>query len=250
MRLVWSALLAVAMIASFVPMGRAAPQSAQPPTVDQILDKYVQGLGGRDAIMKLTTLTMKGSISNPATRETGTVEISMKAPNKRFAATNIYAEGLDERAYNGAGGWYLDPDAGLKDMSGDDLTSIKLQAEFYRDLKLKDLYPQLSSEGRVSVGGKPAYVLASRRADASTEKLYFDAESGLLVRDDVPYVTGDGRSLVQNDFEDFRDVDGVKRPFTIRQTSPDFDYVIKFTEIRSNAPIEDSKFEKPQTGKT
>ena len=88
----------------------AGPQAAQAPTVDQILDKYIQALGGRDAITKLTTLTMKGSISNPSTGETGTVEIYMKAPKKRLALINISAEGLDERGYNGTAGWYLDPD--------------------------------------------------------------------------------------------------------------------------------------------
>src|SRR5438552_17749660 len=123
MRLVWSALLAVAMIASFVPMGRAAPQSAQPPTVDQILDKYVQALGGRDAIGKLTPLTMKGSISNPSTGETGTVEIYMKAPNKRLALINIYAEGLDERVTNGTPGRIQGPEEGPKDLGSGDSTA-------------------------------------------------------------------------------------------------------------------------------
>jgi photosynthetic reaction center cytochrome c subunit len=227
----------------------AGPQTAHGLTVDQILDKYIQALGGRDAIAKLTSLTMKGSISNPSTGETGTVEFYMKAPNKRLALINIYAEGLDERGYNGAAGWFLDPDEGPKDLGGDDLTAIKTQAEFYKDLKLKEVYPQLSSHGQQSVGGKAVYVLISHRPDGSDEELYFDAESGLLVRDDAPYVTDDGRSVVENVFEDFRDVDGVKRAFTVRQTSPDFDYVIKFSEIRSNAPIEDSKFEKPQGGK-
>jgi hypothetical protein len=222
-----------------------ARQAAETPTVDQVLDKYVQALGGHDAIAKLTTLTMKGSISNPSTGETGTVEIYMKSPNKRLAITNIYAEGLDERGTNGTAGWYLDPDEGPKDLSGDDLGAIKSQAEFYRDLKFKEVYPQLSSAGRETIGGKPAMVLASARPDGTTEKFYFDADSGLLVRDDTPYVTEDGKSVVVNAFEDFRDVDGVKRPFTIRQTSPDFDYVIKFAEIKSNAPIDDSKFEKP-----
>jgi hypothetical protein len=228
----------------------AGPQAAQAPTVDQILEKYIQALGGRDAIAKLITLTMKGSISNPSTGETGKVEIYMKAPNKRLAWTNIYGEDLDERGYNGTAGWYLDPDEGPKDLGGDDLASVKTQAEFYKDLKLKEVYPQLSSGGQQTVGRRPAYVLTSRRPDGSDEKLYFDAESGLLVRDDMPYVTDDGRSVVEYVFEDFRDVDGVKRPFTVRETSPDFDYVIKFTDIRSNLPIEDSKFEKPQARKT
>src|SRR5438477_492152 len=121
----------------------AAPQSAAPPTVDQVLEKYIQSLGGQDAAQKLTTLIMKGSISNPSTGESGTVEIYMKSPNKRLAITNIYAEGLDERGYNGTAGWYLDPDEGPKDLSGDDLTALKAQAEFNRELKFKEIYPQL-----------------------------------------------------------------------------------------------------------
>jgi hypothetical protein len=50
---------------------------------------------------------------------------------------------------------------------------------------------------------------------------------------------------MRSTFEDFKEVDGVKLPFSVRQTTPDFDYVIRYSDIKYNVPIDDSKFEKP-----
>jgi zinc protease len=101
-------------------------------------------------------------------------------------------------------------------------------------------------QGREKVGGQDTYVIEATADDGTVEKWYFSAPTGLLVRSDTPYVTDDGNSFLQTIYEDYRDVDGVKLPFVWRQSSPDFDYVIRFNEIRNNVPVDDSKFEKPK----
>jgi len=56
----------------------------------------------------------------------------------------------------------------------------------------------------------------------------------------------------QVDLEDYRDVDGVKFPFTIRVSSVDAGnpYIVrKLTEIKLNAPVDDSKFNTPVAAK-
>src|SRR5947208_15454194 len=127
---------------------QAQAVSASLPTVDQVLDKYVQAIGGRDALDKVTTRVMKGSIELPATGDAGsivpgTTEIYMKAPNKRMLMVNIPGNGTDRRGYNGKAGWYVDPDEGPKDLSGADLEALKGEAEFYREIRLKELYPKM-----------------------------------------------------------------------------------------------------------
>ena len=220
-------------------------QAATSPNLDQILEKYTQALGGKAAIEKLTSRVIKGTVENPSTGETGSIEIYKKAPDKLMVSINLPSAGLSTRGYNGVSGWTYNPDDGPADMSPSDLAGMKLESSFYREIRLKDLFPSMALAGTAKVGDRDAYVVTAPRPDG-TEKLYFDTQSGLLVRDDVPAETDGGETTVESTLEDYREVDGVKLPFTIRQTSPDFDFVIRFTEIRHNVPIDNAKFEKPK----
>ena len=112
--------------------------------------------------------------------------------------------------------------------------------------KLKELHPKMAVEGRTRVGSGEAYVVSAALADGNSEKFYFDAQSGLLVRDDLPVeIPDEGKTTQQSIFEDYKDVDGVKLPFTIRRLRPDGDSIIKLSEIKNNVLVDDNKFEKP-----
>ena len=69
----------------------------------------------------------------------------------------------------------------------------------------------------------------------------WDLTQGLLIRRDI---TIQGTTL-QAHFEDYKEVDGIKLPFTIRRSRPDFSFTYKFDEIKHNVPIDDAKFDKP-----
>ena len=225
-------------------VGAQSADSTQ--SVDQILEKFITAIGGPSAIQKLTTRVMKGSAQLTSTGEMGTIEIYKKAPDKEFYLINIPSNGPTPRAYDGKAGWYMfDPDEGPQDVSKGDLPGMKREFDFYRELRLKSLYPKTVLQGRTSVGDQETYVINATADDGAAEKWYFSAQTGLLIRTDTPYVTDDGTSFLQTVYEDYRDVDGVKIPFVWRQTSPDFDYVITFAQIQNNVPIEDSKFAKP-----
>src|SRR5215470_9164743 len=113
----------------------AAQAAASTPTVDKILDKYVEAIGGKAALEKVTTRMMKGTLELPATGDAGSIvpgsiEVYAKAPNKRLSTVVIPGSGTDQRGYNGSAGWYVDPDEGPKDLSGPDLDAIKAEAPF------------------------------------------------------------------------------------------------------------------------
>ena len=216
------------------------------PSVDAVLSRYLQALGGQAALQKLTTRVMKGSIENTGTGETGAIEVDAKAPNRLFILIDIPSNGPAPEGFDGAAGWTVDPDEGPQDITGAELEPLKLQAEFYRDLDFKKLYPKLVVTGQAKVGDRNATVLQGTTAGGLTETMYFDAQTGLMIRDDSPYITDDGTSALESVFQDFQEVDGVKMPATIRQTSPDFDYIIRYKEIRANVPLDDGKFQKPK----
>jgi zinc protease len=228
-------------------VGRAdAAGASSTPTLDEVLDKYVQALGGKAAMEKMTTVVIKGKVDVPSTGETGTMETYRKAPNKEMQMINTPSNGPSQRGFDGTLGWNWDPDSGPSDMSPADLAAMKLEADFYRDIRLKELYPKISLKGKERVGDHEAYVVEAPHEDGSSEKMYFDTASGLLIQSEVPIdVPDEGKTVVNSQYEDFREVQGIKIPFTIRQTSADFDYVIKVSEAKYNVPIDDAKFKKP-----
>ncbi|HEV2666838.1 MAG TPA: hypothetical protein VG324_18105 [Blastocatellia bacterium] len=232
--------------------GANAPAST--PTVDQILDKYVQAIGGKAAFEKLKTRVMKGTWENLTTTRVSPIEIYAKAPNKRVEIF-IAGDYDSSRGFNGAVGWSLNmTETGFRELSGHGLAAEKREAEFHREIKLREIYPRWTLAGKERVGDREAYVIEATPAEGDTEKMYFDVQTGLLIRrDGTIEAPKDGRipveSLikipVESYFEDYREIDGVKLPFTVRHSLPGVRTIIKFKEIKHNTPIEDAKFNKP-----
>lgn len=224
----------------------AAPALAQP-SVDQILDKYAQALGGRAAYEKVATRAMKGTVEIPDDNVTGTVQVWSKAPGSYRMTMDIPGYGIVETVLTGAGGWEKNPDSGTHAMSRTDLEIARRDHDFHRELRLKELFPKMETAAADKVNGRAAYVIEATPASGPAEKLYFDAESGLLVKRDFERVTlEDGIVQYEVLYSDYRDVDGLKLPAVIEQRAPDNTMIFKFSEIRNNAAVEDSAFAKPE----
>jgi hypothetical protein len=93
------------------------------------------------------------------------------------------------------------------------------------------------------VGTRESYVVGATSRDDSRERLYFDADTGLLIRRQVTFKTAFGGIPEVTDFDDYRDVGGIKLPFTISWSRPPFGSIQKFTEIRLNVIVDGGKFQ-------
>lgn len=215
------------------------------PTVDQIIAKYIDALGGKAAIEKVNSRVQKGTLEIPAAGVGGTFEAFQKAPNKSIFIANIAGFGVVQEGYDGTVAWAQDPQSGLREKTGGELADTKRDSNFHRDLMLKEIYPTMTVKGKEKVGDKEAYVVEAKPADGNAEKWYFDVQSGLLTRSDTERESPMGKAMVESYFENYKDVDGIKIPSTLRQVTPSFTIVIQFTETKHNVPIEDTKFVKP-----
>jgi hypothetical protein len=227
----------------------AAPAAQEPvalPTLDQILDKFTESSGGKAAIEKITSRYVKGTFEIPSMGASGTVGIFAKAPNKSYTVIDVPGFGTIQQGYDGTVAWEDNPMTGPRDLGGAELAARKRDADFYRELHFKELYPQMAVKGKEKVGDREAYLVEAIPAEGKPEKMYFDAENGLLVRVDAERESPQGLALIETYLEDYRDVDGVKIPFTMRQVNPMFSMTIKFGEAKNNLEIEDSKFAKPK----
>ncbi|HSS22145.1 MAG TPA: c-type cytochrome [Pyrinomonadaceae bacterium] len=216
-----------------------------PPTADQILAKYVEALGGSAAIEKIKTRTMKGSllVSNGAT---WSYEAYQTAPDKLYMVLNTPKMGVIQRGFDGQMGWEL-TQGGFHELHNQALFNLRRYTDLYKDLKLQGQFTRISYGGKEKLDGKDVYVLRGLGVDGKGERLYFDVQSGLLVRRVSSTPTMVGVIPEQVDFSDYRSVDGLKLPFVTTVTSIDsfFNSTRTLTEIKLNVPVDETKFKAP-----
>lgn len=217
------------------------------PTVDQILDKYTHAVGGEESLRKITSRVAKGSRIG-ADGILVPEEVYQKAPNKILTVTT-YPNVTFSTGFNGTAGWGSSTKDGARELPGPVLAQLKIDSEFYKEIKTKELYRKLNLVGRSTIGESEVYVIDATLKDAplgsNPEKLYFDARTGLLLRRYVESPTVLGMFPLQTDYEDYRDVDGVKQAFLIRWSMPGRSWGRKLEEIKQNVAIDEARFNPP-----
>jgi zinc protease len=239
--------IAVLMAVAAVTAGRAplAAQTPALPTVDQVLEKYVAAIGGRVALEKITSVHLQGTLEIPDFQINGTVEIMQKAPNKVVQIVTLANMGVQREGFDGTIAWAEDPQTGIREKAGAELADAKRGALFPRELKLNQQYPTMTVTGRERVGERDAIVIQATPAEGAPAKLYFDATTSLLLRQSGTRNTPEGPIAVEVTLEDYRDINGIKRPHVIRQTTPQFAATIRLTSFKDNETFDDAIFKKP-----
>jgi photosynthetic reaction center cytochrome c subunit len=219
-------------------------------TPDQILDKYLQAIGGAQAVAKLTSFTAKGTYEGfDSDFAKVPVDIYAKAPNQRTVVAHM-ASGDSTTVYDGREGWLASP----RELSplpiipflGADLTGARIDAQLTFPAPVKQLLTGWRADfPNVTIDDKPVFVVQGT-TDRVPVKLYFDKASGLLVRQTryAPTVVGTVPTHVT--YSDYREVPGtgVKMPFTWQVTWVDGQYTINLESVQPNATIEATRFAK------
>jgi len=214
------------------------------PTADEILDKYVKAIGGADALKRVSSRVEKGTATIFGGRRVP-VDVFAKAPDKRAAVMHVPG-GDSTTAYDGHEGWMGVPRRPVREVSGGDLEALKLDADLSFPADLKQLFSDLKVEGPETIGTHQAYVVVAWHGEGQAPlKLYFDQESGLLLRE-LRYVeTPLGLFPTQIDYDDYRDSGGVKVPFQWTIARPGNRFTMQMESAETNVPIDDAKFVKP-----
>jgi photosynthetic reaction center cytochrome c subunit len=238
------------------------------PSAESILDKYIQASGGAQRLANLTSFDAQGTNVGFGGFG-GDVEIAALAPDKRATIILFKAEtgqGDEIRTYDGRTGWVRTPlnVLGEFELRGGDLDGARFDAQLSFPGQIKQILKNLKA-------GPPATItdLPNRDAapDASGQShsvnvvqgtgprdllvtLYFDRQTGLLLRE-LRYGNSPlGRVPTQIDFADYRDVDGFKLPFRISYAWLDGRDSITLSRIKINVPVDGAKFGRPAPVKT
>jgi tetratricopeptide (TPR) repeat protein len=223
----------------------AAPKlPANLPTVSQLLENYVRALGGSAAIEKITTRVETGSTTFHG--QSQTVEIFTQAPDKQSIVRRVSGGASVVTTFDGQSGWSSAPGRPPREMHDADLVAARTDADLQFPLHIQQIFPELRLEYPEKINDRDTYLLIAIREGQPPTKLYFDEQSGLLIRMIRYAETPLGRDPTQIDYADYRDVAGVQVPFRITTSQPGNSSAMQFETVQQNIPIDRTKFAKPK----
>lgn len=228
-----------------------APEAAeikQPdpkPTADQIVAKYVDAIGGKDKVAKITSRQIVASRYDDVEKTTEPEEIWQQGQNLRIVTT-YPKNAIITEGFGGTTGWKISNGPELH-INRFDRTEIGRSAQVLFNPNLMSVYSKMDYRFTTDLDGRTVYLVTGTTADNQTDRLYFDATTGLLVRRQSTVRTALGPFVYQTDFLDYKAFGGVKIPTTIKVAQPGVRFTRKITKVKINAPITDSSvFNEPK----
>ena len=224
------------------PVINAEGKEPSGPSGDQLLDKYLKAVGGATAIEKVTSRVMKGSITFGDRNVP--IEIYSKDPDKRISYTHT-PDGDSITAFDGHEGWLGVPGRPVREMHGPDIDAASIDADMHLPAHMKYMFSKVEVHGKERVGEHDAYEVIGQRDGKTPIQLYFDEQTGLLLRLVRFGETALGRLPTQIDYADYRAAGGVKIPYRWTLARPTGRFTIQISEVKENVPVDDAKFVKP-----
>ena len=229
------------------------------PAADEILTKYVQAIGGEQAIRKVTSRTITGTQTIP-TGGGGRIPVEaqmvryLKAPNLLMSIYRTDKFTISD-GFDGMTAWSQDAKGAVANARSFDEMRIKANADLYGAVDLKQQYNGLTVMNIEKVNGHDAYLLqSSAQAGGIFEQLYFDTRTGLLLRIVTIQPTPLGNFPSEVDYDDYRDTgSGVKIPFLVTTTpalansSLAVTSTLHVAKVEDNVPIDNAKLVKPES---
>lgn len=211
----------VAILAAFITAGRAQVpgQEAETeqrdtglPTVEDILERHVEAMGGREAIMRHSHRTRIGAVEIPKMNIEGTIRILGSAPNLFLIEADLGEHGVNRAGYNGSVGWTMDEINGPSLLKDAQLAELIRQADFYADLNFPRHYESIEVLGVSKFHEMPTYEL--KMVDTSNKDVlaYFSIDTGLHVGLKGMMESAEGPIPTETIMADYQTVDGVKVP--------------------------------------
>jgi photosynthetic reaction center cytochrome c subunit len=228
--------------------GEPFAQAPGQPAAEQVLDKYIQALGGAQRLASLGSFAAKGMYRGFDDQDKSAMEIFAKTPGQRTTIVHTLS-GDSTTTFDGRAGWIAAPETEkpvpLLAITGQDLDGVKLEAELWFPARIKQALAKWRVGAPATLGDREVMTVQGTTASGATATLCFDAESGLLVRLVRFSESPVGRIVIQVDYADYRDVSGVKMPFRWTVSWLNGRSTFELSEMKANVPIDASKFARP-----
>ncbi len=238
-------LLAVCLVAWWLPQTGAWAQDDLP-SVNDVLEKYFEAIGGKEQYSGVKSMTVNGEISIPEQGVNGKFTIVQQAPNKMRMDMNFEGIGEQSFGHDGDTAWQISAIQGAEILEGEQAEQFAMQAEVTPFLDLDKKFKSVKCTGKEDFDDKSCYVIVVKNPDRDPITHYFSVDSGLHVGTKLTQVSAMGKLEVVNKIGDYKDVDGLKVSHKSTAELPiGMTVVTSIKSIKIDGDIADSKFDLP-----
>ena len=213
------------------------------PSADDVIEKYMQAVGGSAAVANVSSRVESGTV----TFGLGVgfpIEILTKSPSRQAMIVHLSA-GDSSTVFDGQNGWFRPPAGPVRDMPQADIAGAKLDADLQFPINVKKTFQQLKVIRTEKVGEHEAILLFATNSSGPPLELYFDRQTGLLLRQLRFGSSPLGLNPTQIDYGDYKTFDGLQVPLHLVITRPNRTLDIHLLQVTQNARIDDVKFARP-----
>jgi hypothetical protein len=217
------------------------------PKAEDVLDKFIEVTGGKAAYEKLKNRQAKGTLEITNQNIKAKIEITQEAPNKQVSVTEIEGFGSIKQGTDGKVAWSSDPSTGDRIMEGEEKDGFIKDAELHGEANWREKYAKVETVGSEEIGGKPCWKLVLTPKEGSPATAYYEKESGLLAKLSQSKKSVNGEFQVEATPSDYREVDGIKMPFTNVEVIVGFAEVkVTLDEVKHNVELPKETFDLPE----
>ena len=239
--------VSIPMVESTAPYVSEARSEAEPadgrtnlPSADDVIEKYVQAVGGAAAVGKVSSRVESGTVrfgGGPGFP----VEILSKSPSRQTMIVHLPA-GDSSTIFDGQNGWLKFPTGPVRDMPQAEIDGAKLDADLQFPINMKKTFQELKVIRTEKVVEHDAVLLFATNPSGPPLELFFDAQTGLLLRQLRFGSSPLGLNPTQIDYDDYRAFDGVQVPLHVVIARPNRALDIRLLQVTQNVPVDDAKF--------
>jgi hypothetical protein len=213
------------------------------PSAGDVIEKYIRAVGGTAAIQNVSSRVESGTVSfgvGPALP----IEIFSKSPSRQAMIVHFPA-GDSSTVFDNQNGWSRAPSGPVRDMPHADIEGAKLDADLQFAINLKKTFQELKAIRTEKISEHDTILLFATNSSGPPLELYFDRQTGLLLRQLRFGSSPLGLNPTQIDYADYKTVDGVQVPLHLVITRPNRTLNIHLLQVTQNVPVDDAKFARP-----
>ena len=218
------------------------------PSAEAVMDAYVEAMGGKEAFEKLKTRKIKATFSMPAAGVNAPLTLIQAAPNKLRTEISIPGLGDITQICDGENVYEKNPITGERLLEGGEKEAALLEASFQSDAAWKENLKSVKMLGKEDVDGKPCYKLEMMTKGGLKRTAYIDAETNMMVMNEMTIESPQGKIAVTNQFSDFKEVDGITLPHKTQMSMLGQKQTIAIQQIEHGVEIPADTFKIPNIG--
>lgn len=214
------------------------------PTGSSIVDRFVAVTGGKAAYNRVTSELAEGTVNMGAQGVSGSVKVFKKAGNS-YTVIEIEGVGKLEEGVLGGIAWENNKITGARVRTGEEREVHVRNAAIDLDQQWRKYFPTAELAGSETVAGEDCHKVIMRPKSGEPETRFFSKKSGLLLKMSATMPTQMGPMPMESTSLDYREVQGVKRPFKLGVMAGGQSAEMVFTKWTINGAIPDNAFALP-----